>query len=96
MDENNDDDVFLDGEFSCRANMVGDIKELFYYVHKAYEFLRTCDENVKEYLTPVINATCDTACNHCYDLGFETPEEVDCSPYYCYVIRDLYEDDNKE
>ncbi len=81
-----DQGIHFEGEIHGRPIVIGDILELDEKVRKAYAFLRKCDDEVKSFLEPVIATACDTVCNTCHELGFETAEEVVCNPYYCFIL----------
>lgn len=89
MDQNDDELHFEFTHISRRPLMVCDIKKRFEQVDKAYDYLRTCDEEVRNILEPIISIACDEACNLCYELGFEYPEDVAETPYYRFTIRNL-------
>lgn len=81
-----DDIHFENVSVSGRPIMVGDIKEMFQQIDDAYNYLRTLPEDAWNAITPALNIAIDSACNLCYELGFESPEEVDGTPYYIFRL----------
>ncbi len=79
--------VHFDGEIHGRPIVIGDILELDENIGKAYGFLHECDDDVKKYLKPVIDCACYAVCNMCFELGFETPDDVCNNPYYFFIVN---------
>ena len=86
-----ENEIHFEGEIKGRPTMVGDIKEMMGQLGKAYAYLRNCDPEVREIFEPITDGFCDFTCNLCYELGFESPDDIDCNPYYIYRIDNLNE-----
>ena len=91
MDE--DEVFFRPTKITCRPIMVCDVKELFDQLDKAYEYLETCEPDVRRLLGPLLNIACDEACSLTYQLGFEYPQDIADNTCYHYVIKDLFDKD---
>lgn len=85
----NDEHIYFDENCLKSAPLlIGDVKEAMYNLDKSYRFLETCDDKVKEFLLPTLNHACDQVCEMCYELGFDSPEQVECNPYSYWFVTD--------
>ena len=72
---------------TCRPMVVGELKEAFYNLDRAFEVYHSLDKESLAKLWPALAMALDSACNACYELGFECAEEVSETEYYYWFVR---------
>lgn len=63
------------------------MKESFFSLDRAFEVYHSLDKGSQKNLWPALALALDSACNACYELGFECAEEVTETDYYFWFVR---------